>query len=55
VEPVFTDYLWHFIAGLGFAGSGAYAQQFCEHIGHRVMLAFLMVFAETVLVVNFVG
>jgi hypothetical protein len=48
-------YLWHFLAGLGFAGIGAIAQQWCEHWRHQLMIGVIGVMLETLIVVTAIG
>ena len=51
----FSLYFWHYIAGLVFAATGAYASRFCEHVWHRIFLAMLLVAVETMIVVTTIG
>lgn len=48
-------YLEHFLAGLMFAISGAYASAYCRHLWHRFAVGILLVAVETLLVVTFIG
>jgi len=48
-------YIEHFLAGLMFAASGAYASNYCRHLWHRIAVGILLVALETLIVVSFVG
>ncbi len=48
-------YVEHFLAGIMFAVSGAYASQFCRHTWHRLTVGAILVALETIIVVTLVG
>lgn len=54
-DPTVITYLTHGAVGAVFAASGAYAQQFCEHFWHRIVVGGLLVAAETAIIVPLVG
>jgi hypothetical protein len=54
MEPL-SVYIEHFLAGLVFAASGAYASQWCRHTWHRLTVGVILVAVETAVIVSIVG
>lgn len=55
MEWVMEIYVEHFLAGLMFAVTGAYARNFCRHTWHQIVVGATLVAIESAIVVTFIG